>query len=119
MIKRFVNFYQRQDGVVFWATCAAILAALLIMAFWAVNFPFLPTKLPLFYSLPWGERQLVSTTQFLILPGVIFLVIFINIIISWHLHKSQLLLKRMLALNSLVISILLLLTALRVIYTFI
>jgi hypothetical protein len=119
MLKKFVNFYQSQDSIIFWSTCISILFTLLIIGLWAYFYPQLPDKLPLFYTLPWGDKQLVSLSQFLILPGINFLIILINMIISWHLHKSQLLLKKMLSLNSLTISILLLLTAIKIIYTFI
>lgn len=79
----------------------------------------LPAKLPLFYSLSWGEGQLVNKGQLLILPATIILVTLINLIISWHLHQKQTLLKNMLISSSLITSIILLLGFLKSISLFI
>ena len=42
------------------------------VALWASDF--LPPKLPLFYSLPWGEKQLAQNQQLLIIPASIAII---------------------------------------------
>lgn len=82
-------------------------------------FKFLPPKLPLFYSLPWGEKQLAGKEQLLIIPASIALVALGNLIFSWQLHASQLLFKKILFFSSLLISLLLVVTFFRIILIFI
>lgn len=118
-MKPILNFYQSQDKIIFWANFLSLVFALIILIILGVNFKNLPPKLPLFYSLPWGENRLISSSQFIILPILIVLVTLINLTTSWHLHSSQLLIKRILAASSLVVSLLILTTALRIINIFI
>ena len=119
MIKKFVDFYQAQDAITFWSLATSIIMALFIIAILLLNINNLPSHLPLFYSNPWGESQLASLPQFIILPAIIFLTILINLTISWHLHPSQYLLKRMLATTTTIIAVLILITAIKIIYIFI
>lgn len=84
-----------------------------------VNFSNLPTKIPLFYSLFWGEQQLVNANQLFLLPLISVLITMVNLIISWHLHPSQLALKKALHISSMLISFIMLVTIVRVIYIFI
>jgi len=42
----------------------------------------LPPQVPLFYSLPWGERQLVSPSTLLFLPSLSLVILVINVLIS-------------------------------------
>lgn len=79
----------------------------------------LPPKLPLFYSLPWGENQLGNHQQFLIIPGVIALITLLNLILSWQLHSSQLFFKKILIYSSWLISLILFITFLKIIFIFI
>ena len=95
------------------------LAALTILLLLILNLRSLPPQLPLYFSLPWGERQLGSLPEFAILPALIVLISLVNLLISWHLHSSQLVLRRILFAASLVLSFSILLTALKIIYTFI
>lgn len=118
-IKDITNFYQEQDTYVFWPLCFSVILGLLVISFWAVNYFSLPKQLPIFYSLSWGEAQFGHINQFLIFPSLIALTILINLITSWHLHFSQVLIKRILAIASLIISILLSVAASKIIFTFV
>lgn len=80
---------------------------------------FLPERLPLFYSLPWGERQLVSHLQFLIIPATAVLVTLINLTVKKQLHASQSFLKLALDLTSFIVTVILLITYLKIILIFI
>lgn len=109
------DLWQKNGG----SYLTALASALLTLALWWAYQPYLPENLPLFYSLAWGESQLASLTQLMILPSITALVVLINFIISWHLHQSQLVVKRVLAISAVLISTLLLITTLKIIYTFI
>lgn len=80
---------------------------------------FLPPKLPLFYSLPWGEKQLATPTQFFILPAAVVLITLINLGLSWQLHPSQLFFKKILLGASYICTLLLITTFIRIIHIFI
>lgn len=114
-----INFYQHQDSAIFWSTCVSVFFSLFIIIIWVINLPSLPPQIPLFYSLPWGEAQLVNLNQFIILPSTIILITLLNLIISWHLHPSQIIIKRVLSLSSTLTSSLIFIAAIRIIYTFV
>lgn len=78
----------------------------------------LPTRLPLFYSLPWGEKELVQKLQLLIIPAIIALVTLSNLIISWQLHSSQNFFKKILLFSSLLVSLILAITFFKIISIF-
>jgi len=80
---------------------------------------FLPPELPLFYSLPWGEVQLATLKQFLIIPASIILITLLNLILSWQLHPSQSFFKKALLLSSLVTTLILIITFIKIVFIFI
>lgn len=79
----------------------------------------LPPKLPLFYSLPWGDNQLASHREFLLIPASIIVATLLNSAISWQLHPSQSFFKRILLFSPLVVSLLLTVTFIKIILNFI
>ncbi|EKD90746.1 MAG: hypothetical protein ACD_30C00092G0014 [uncultured bacterium] len=119
LLKKFSNFYNSQDKYSFISITLILSMALLILLTWVISYPYLPSQLPLFYSLSWGTSQLATLTQFLILVSIMILIMLINSIVSWHLHPSQILLKRILSITTTVTSFLILLTSLKIIFTFI
>lgn len=101
-----------------WTTFFSIITAV-IMALGVLFFlKILPERLPLFYSLPWGERQLASHSQFLIIPASIVLITLINLIVSHELHTSQSFLKIALHLTSLVTTSILIVTFMKIVFIF-
>ncbi len=118
-LKDFVQFYQTQDSIIFWSISSSVLISLIIILLWAINIYKLPQQIPLFYSQPWGENQLADLPQFIVLPALVILTVLINLIISWHLHPSQIILKRILSFSSLIVSFLILITAFKIIYIFV
>lgn len=80
---------------------------------------FLPNKLPLFYSLSWGDNQLATLQQFFIIPGVLLLVTLGNLIISWQLHVSQSFFKKVLLISSLINTLILTITFIKIVFIFI
>lgn len=91
---------------------------LIISLFILIFFQFLPPKLPLFYSLPWGNAQLANHQQFFIIPASIVLINLINLLIIWHLHPSQVFFKKMLTVSSLVITLIFLTTFIKIFFIF-
>lgn len=80
---------------------------------------FLPPQLPLLYSASWGDKQLVTHQQFLIIPASIILITLLNLIISWQLHHQQSFFKKVLLLSPLVISLILTVTFIKIILNFV
>lgn len=103
----------------FWIAFTPILITLLITLFIVISIKFLPPKLPLFYSLPWGEKQLADHSQLLIIPAIIALVTLLNLVISWQLHDSQIFFKKILLFSSILISLILTITFLKIMLIFI
>lgn len=116
---KFKKFYSQQDKFIFWLNSSCFLIALIVLLSWLIILPYLPPKIPLFYSLPWGENQLAHKNQLILLPALIFLTTFINIIVSWHLHKSQNFIKKIIASSSLLFGLLLLIATIKIILVFI
>lgn len=78
----------------------------------------LPPRLPLFYSLPWGENELAQNLQLLIIPAIIALVTLSNLIISWQLHSSQAFFKKILLFSSILVSLILSITFFKIVSIF-
>lgn len=119
ILKDFTDFYQSQDTFVFWPIIFSIILALSVLATWGLFYLNLPWQIPIFYSLAWGDAQFGHINQFLIFPSLIILILLINLIISWHLHFSQVLIKRILAIATFIVSIFLSTAAFKIIFTFI
>lgn len=103
----------------FWVTISPLIFSLLLTIVVLTLLQFLPTRLPLFYSLPWGEKQLATHQQFFILPASIGFITLLNLIISWQLHPSQLFFKKVLMITSLTVSLILIITFIKIIINFI
>jgi hypothetical protein len=116
-IKRFVTFYQKQDSVIFWSTSISIIIALVLTLFYLFYFDNLPRQIPFFFSMPWGESQLANKNQFFILPSLIVLSALINLTVTWHLHTSQLTMKRILTSSTMFVSLLIFYAGVKIVFT--
>jgi hypothetical protein len=117
LLKKFVRFYQKQDSVIFWATSISILLALILSLIYLFYFDQLPFLIPFFFSLPWGDSQLANKNQFFILPSLIILTALVNLALTWHLHSSQLTMKRIIVSSTTVIALLTVIAGIRIIFT--
>ena len=109
----------KTDPLHLWLSLSPLgLALLLTLAIFSL-LKFLPSRLPLFYSLPWGDGQLATEQQFLIIPAIISLVTLGNLTISWQLHPSQMFFKKILLFSSLIISLILTITFIKVVLIFV
>lgn len=113
------NILQRQETVNFYSLVFSLLMIIIVLLIYALNYIELPAKIPLFYSLSWGEKQLVSLSQFIILPALMILIVLINLILSWHLHSSQKTLKRIISISTALITLLFFLASFKIIYLFV
>lgn len=113
------EFYGKHDLMVFWANLLTLSLALSIILMWGLNMYSLPKHIPLLYSLPWGEKQFISISQIVILPAIIILMVLANTVLSWHLHPSQYVIKRMLAFTTVAVSVLLSITIYKIFFVFI
>jgi len=74
----------------------------------------LPPKIPLFYSRPWGEEQLVERFWLLVLPIICFLLISFNFRLAGLFLKKENLLAQILIWSSLILVFLLSTTIIRI-----
>lgn len=107
------------DKIYFYITISPVICAILLSAVILIFFKFLPNKLPLFYSLAWGEKQLATHQQFLIIPAIIILISILNMMFYLQLHPSQSFFKKILALSSVVCSLILTVSFIKVTLIFI
>ncbi|MFH0937642.1 MAG: hypothetical protein V1808_05130 [Candidatus Daviesbacteria bacterium] len=118
MKDKLLNFWDKTDKYTSVPILTSILSSLPVIILFFAIYNKLPNKLPLFYSLPWGESQLVAKQQFLLLPTVLLLITLVNTFISSQIHPVQLVLKRMLMLTLLLINLIILITALKILFIF-
>lgn len=116
--KKLALFWQNSDPFFLLPLTACSLTIILIITSFLILYQKLPLRLPLFYSLPWGETQLAAKEQFLILPATLFLLGCLNTLLASQLHPSQLLLRRIIMVSLVFISAIFLTTATRILSTF-
>ena len=92
--------------------------AFFLTIFILLSFNILPQKLPLFYSLQWGESQLVDKHQLLIIPAIIIGIALLNLMIAWQLHQDQFFLKRSLLALSLLSCAILTIAFIKILFIF-
>lgn len=66
----------------------------------------LPEVIPLFYSLPWGEKQLASKYLLILLPSLALGISLINLIIGQTILTGEIFYKRILAIATMLTSFL-------------
>lgn len=113
-----IKYWQKTDKYLLVPNLFTVVTSLLILTIFAIYYRELPPKLPLFYSLPWGQDQLVNKPSFLLLPALPILNSLINLFIFTQLHPQQIVLRRILLLNIVLINIVVLVTALKIIFIF-
>lgn len=114
-----LRLFKTTDKYFFYPSIFFIFSTLFILIFFLVFYKILPNELPLFYSLPWGSSQLIQKQQFFILPAVLLLTSLINVLLASQLHPSQTFLKRMLLLSTVITSLIILITTIKILTIFI
>jgi len=90
-----------------------IIALQLVLIFY--KFSVLPSEIPLFYSLPWGELRLVNCNYIFILPGFSIFFAMINNILAVSYYSSINVLSRLLTIFSLLFSLFSLISLIQII----
>lgn len=106
------------DKLSFWLRFTPLILSAILVIIILMFFPSLPPRLPLFYSLAWGEGQLASHQQFLIIPAGIILIAMLNFTISSQLHPAQAFFKKILYISSFVSSLILTITFIKIVLMF-
>lgn len=119
MKKKIIKLLTKSDKFFLFPLTISTFSFLFITIFFFLFYQKLPPKLPLFYSLPWGEPQLGSKEQFLLLPTILILTTLTNTLIASQLHPLQFVLKRILMLSLVFINLIILVTALKILLIFI
>ncbi len=118
MIKRLVVFYNSQEKFSFYSITFSLALIALSSGFIFYNYFKLPSQIPLFYSFPWGEDQLRPLPQLFVLPLLSILILIMNILLSWQLHPSQIVLKRIIYFSILLITLIFAITCFKIINIF-
>ncbi len=108
-----------KNDPLFWIGLSPLLPALLISMVVLFLFKSLPDKLPLFYSFTWGPNQLASHREFFLLPLTVAVITLVNLFLSRQLHQSQYFFKLILTATSLMISLILTITFVKIVLIFI
>jgi len=95
-----------QIAIIIW-----LIEILLIFSTWSL----LPPQVPLFYSRPWGEEQLVHPIGLFLLPALGLVTFLINFWIISLLPKEEKLLRQILIITILVFNLLSLITLIQII----
>ncbi|MBI4040194.1 hypothetical protein HY389_02465, partial [Candidatus Daviesbacteria bacterium] len=98
-MKKIFHYWQTADRFVSLPLLVTLVTVILITFAYLIFYNQLPNKLPLFYSLPWGEKELVAKPQIFILPAVAALISLVNTGLAYQLHPAQIILKRILLLS--------------------
>lgn len=108
-----------KNRLYFWASISPLIASLIFSLIIETFFKNLPPKLPLFYSLSWGNQQLATHQQFLIIPASLAAITLLNLGISWQLHPQQKFFKKILLISPLIINLILMITFIKIVLIFI
>jgi uncharacterized membrane protein len=116
---KFRTSWKTADKYLYLPVLSSVITSVIILAIFFFYYAQLPARLPLYYSLSWGEAQMVSKLQFILLPISSIVIAVINLTVAYQLHSSQYILKRTLSLNLLLVNLLLLITSLKILSIFI
>ncbi|OGE26956.1 hypothetical protein A3H85_03745 [Candidatus Daviesbacteria bacterium RIFCSPLOWO2_02_FULL_40_8] len=94
-------------------------STLFILLNYLVILPILPNRIPMHYSRPWGETQLVENWQFLLLPVTLVVLTLLNLFLASQLHPSQLVLRRTLLLTVVLLSFMILVSSIKILLIFV
>ncbi len=104
-----------QDNVIIsslqWRYVFLLIQVGLLLFFWKK----LPPQVPLFYSLPWGERQLVGPIGFWLLPAICIVISLANFAFISLFFKEEKFLNKLLGIFTCLFNFLCLFTLLRII----
>jgi hypothetical protein len=118
-VRSLLNRYTRtirRDSYISWPMSGAVACSIAGVVLYIVYRDTLPSVVPLYYSLPWGEERLANTEYLLILPISILLVILVNGVIGLWTFGREVVLSRMVMLGTLLFAVLALITMIRIMW---
>lgn len=118
-MNKFLNFFTTSDRFLVLTISSAIFSIIFILLGFLLLYKSLPPKIPLYYSLPWGENQLVAKSQFLIIPLILILLTLTNLFITSQIHPAQKVLRKTILLTIPLTCLILLLSVLKIFSIFI
>lgn len=118
-MKKILQFITYTDHYLLLSSFITIISILVITLSYFMLQNGLPSKIPLFYSLPWGQPQLVEKGQFLVLPAILLLFGLVNTLLASYLHKLQTVLIRSLLLSIIFLDLIIVITAAKILLIFI
>lgn len=108
------RFWQQSFNSIFFRWNLVFITVQLVFLIW--QFGNLPQQVPLYYSLPWGESQLVSTSTLFLIPTLSIVLFLVNHLFAIGYSQKNPLLSQLLIFTSLIVSFFFLLTLLKIIY---
>jgi hypothetical protein len=72
-----------------------LLADVLLVGVFALKFMAMPEQLPLFYSRPWGEPQIVDYWYIILIPILMHVFFFLNMYLSKRYLKNETFLRQL------------------------
>ena len=108
------QFWQQSFNSQFFRWNLIFIVIQLTVLIW--QFGNLPQQVPLYYSLPWGELQLVSASTLFIIPTLSIVLFLVNHLFAIGFSQKNHLLANLLIFTSLIVSFFFLLTLLKIIY---
>ena len=106
----------KQDRRYLYSSAGAVILVFLSLGLLLFKSSSLPSEVPLLYSRPWGESQLVSPLWLLTLPLMSLLVIMVNFFWSLYYINKDKLLSQILSLAALIFAFLTFYTLTRIIF---
>jgi hypothetical protein len=103
------------DRTIWWSTLIAVILLLLCIILVAIFYGSLPPFIPLFNQLPWGTERLSSKTSLLLPVLVAFIIVACNSILTKYIYERMSITARMLAVTTLLLSVLVFIFVIRII----
>jgi len=108
------QFWQQSFNSKFFRWNLVFITIQLTLIIW--QFGDLPQQVPLYYSLPWGELQLVSASTLFLIPTLSIVLFLINHLFAIGFSQKNPLLSQLLIFTSLIVSFFFLLTLVKIIF---
>lgn len=118
-MKQIVSFWRTRDKYILISIIFSLSTCLIIVALFTYYYRLLPPQIPLFYSLAWGQSELADKQQFLLLPIIAVLITLTNVFVSSQIHSSHAVIKKILTGSLFLINLIILVTAIRIIFIFV
>ena len=117
VIQQFITQWNsiRTNRIIHLTTYLSLGFAAVSLIFIAIYWTKLPPQIPLWYSKPWGTERLASTYFLFLLPGSCIIFTLLNMILITSLTLDNLIYSQILSVGSVVISLLSMITLIKIV----